>query len=434
MTDRLTEELNGVFKKLNTYFSEYYSVQASTTKTTTVTTIHHVHHNSLFTPYPMFYALPSSGHTTIINNNLNNSNEKTLIKKKDKEDEEDIQSTVGGIALIGIVSALGTYVVSTDEYTNFTNSEITADIKSIINTARLLGNPDIMYKILVLEKSFEKWSSILVDRTYTKRNTKISGTLSGLTIGSGLFFGSMTAMTGGAFGVIASTCYFTWDYYSKCKKIDDEKELFEKLFVDINDTIVKIEEIQSNKNSLDQPVNICWPIPPPIYPYPQQHTFAKLDLSNYQPPQQHTFAKLDLSNYPPPQQIYTQQNNQLVYPILNLSNNTYSPQNDSQLYVNPIPINYVSSQYNNDSIYTNSPQSSNTYPQQNHDSIYTNSPSSTYVQTLSNDNNSLPKLDLSGYQPQPFIQHNLNPSVYQQNSYTNFINENYGEKYPMEDS
>jgi hypothetical protein len=370
-----------------------------------------------------------------------------LIKSKNKEDEENVQSTAGGIALIGIVAALGTYVVSIDEYTNFMNSEITADICSLKNTAKLLKNPDITYKILLLDETFSKWSSALINRTYTKRNTKISGTLSGLTIGSGLFFGSATALTGGAFGIIASTCYFTWDYFSKSKKIDEEKELFEKLFVDINMAQAKILELQPNNNSYIQQTktNIIFPLPP-VYSYPQQHN-------------QHLFAKLDLSKYD-----YLQQNNQQPY--------TYSHQNNQQMYVNPTQLNYnyppqendqqlytYPPQENDQQSYTNMPSSNYTYPPQEIDpQIYTNMPSPNYMCSQSNNNIVFPKLDLSQNNKQiytnidslqtlqnspqiytnidasslhnsQYIYPRFNPPPYSSNDIQQNINENYEETY-----
>ncbi len=378
MTDKLTENLKSINIKLNTFFSEAYNgnvsnVQKESTTTTTNNTIHHIHHNSSpsFNTFPLFYGLPYNNHTTIVNNNIATPNNKLFVcKEKEEKDDKDPQSTIGGIAIIGMMATVGTYIISTDEYTNYGNSEIEQDFATLKNDTIKLGKPDITYKLLQLDETFNKWKTMFIDRTYTKRNAKITGTLSGLTIGSGLFLGSTVCMTGGAFGIIASSCYFTWDYYTKYKKIIQEKELFDKIFNDINDAQSMIEEynlqtiIHSNEkqsNSIyKSPIYTQYQYTNPLgtnlspdqtyqtqlkCPIPTYQTQLKCPIPTYQtPPDLHssqiyqTQPNIQQSNYNVPVFAYPPQQTNYNSPVFTYPNSNYQAYQTTQqnIYSNPI--------------------------------------------------------------------------------------------------
>jgi len=276
-----------------------HTIPLSSGKTNTV---HHHHHHCgpILTPYvPIFYGSPYRNDygTTIINNYGSTTSTIIDTKSKKEKEEENIQSTAGGIAIIGIAATVGTYLVANDEYTNYTNSEIEQEISSLKSLSLKHGDQQIICNVIALESTFIEWSNMFTNRTYTKRNTKITGTLSVAAIGGGLFFGSLTCMTGGALGIVASTCYYTWDHYTKCKKITKEKELFHNLFDDINNTQAIIAQLYygvpepslTNDSNNTQYANLSIPINnlpgniPVIYqsvPYQQPDlTFPTLNLN-----------------------------------------------------------------------------------------------------------------------------------------------------------
>ncbi len=351
MTTKLTENLHSINNRLHTFFSEAYNgnipyVQKESTSNNPTNTVHHIHHNasSSLNHFPVFYGLPYNNQTTIINNNVATSTGKLYVKEKEDKDDKDPQSTIGGIAIIGMMATVGTYIISTDEYTNYGNSEIDQNFTTLKNDTIKFGKPDITYKILQLDETFNKWKSMFIDRTYTKRNAKITGTLSGLTIGSGLFIGSTLCMTGGAFGVIASSCYFTWDYYKKQKKIIEEKELFEKIFDDIKDAQQMIDEynlqtiIHSNDkqmhnsssyqqytNTIPQNIYQTQQNLSPLQTYQTQH-YTNTNPSNiYQP-----LPNMQQPSYSMPVPVYPQQPNcnSPIFAYPNANYYQYQPPNN----------------------------------------------------------------------------------------------------------
>ena len=264
------DRLNKLITKLDEYFTPSYekdieSFQKSNqnvNKPVSETKTIHIHHHSsqLFQPYvPYFYrpsyimpmAMPS---TTIINNYPNadlsdsvrtkNKNEKDEKDEKDKKDETT-QSTLGGLGIIAIVAPIGTYLVATDEYTNYVNSEIETEINNFVTDIILtISESEIADAGRNIRCCFEDWSRLFKNRTYSSRNAKLTGTLSGLAIGGGLIMGSSMIMTGGSIGIIVSGCFFTWNYFTK--KIKSEADAFNDLLRVLCDTQSMIADKYAN--------------------------------------------------------------------------------------------------------------------------------------------------------------------------------------------
>lgn len=138
----------------------------------------HIHqHNSpqLFSPYvpyyyqPIGFTAPRQLSTTIINNypnivshTMTNVSKTTDKKEEDKEEkkEETTQSNLGGLAIIGTVALSGTYILATDEYTSYVNSEIETEINNFVTDIILTMNnePEIIEATRKIKYCFDDWS------------------------------------------------------------------------------------------------------------------------------------------------------------------------------------------------------------------------------------------------------------------------------------
>ena len=269
--------------KLNTKLDEYFtpnygtnvveSFQKSNTKSnsesksgTSIVHIHHHHSHSLFEPYVPFLYRPymMTPSTTIINNypqtsgtffNTENKSTSPSSKKNDKDEEDkEIQSTMGGFAIIGTVALTGTYILAKDEYTNYVNSEIETDINNLLMEIKILmrSEPEIVDASQNIKLCFDQWICLFIKRTYPVRNAKGAGILSALSIGGGLWYGSTMIMLGGGLGVVASGCYFIWNYFTR--KTKTEAELFNDLCKAIFETQTIISEKYSQSIATTYPV------------------------------------------------------------------------------------------------------------------------------------------------------------------------------------
>jgi hypothetical protein len=219
----------------------------------------HIHqHNSpqLFSPYipyycrPIGYMMPYTPPTTIINNypnvmsNAISTTSKTTDKDKKEEEkkEETTQSTLGGLAIIGTVAVSGTYLLATDEYTSYVNSGIEIEINNFVTDIILMmkNDSEITEAAQKIKYCFDDWSRLFKDRTYNSRNAKRAGVLSGIAVGGGLMLGSSMVMLGGGFGLIASGCVFTWNYFTK--KIRSETNIYNDLLNAMRDNLTTIED------------------------------------------------------------------------------------------------------------------------------------------------------------------------------------------------
>ena len=281
-------KLSKLSTKLDEYFTPNYgtnvveSFQKSNTKTSSESnsgpsTVHIHHHHShshpLFEPYVPFLYRPymMTSPTTIINNypqtsgpyfDVENKSSTSSTSKNDKEEKKDkqIQSTMGGFAIISATSLAGTYLLATDEYTNYSNSEIEIDINNLLSEIKVLmkSEPDIIESSQNIKSCFDQWIYLFTKRTYPARNAKGAGILSALSVGGALWYGSTMIMLGGGLGVVASGCYFTWNYFTKKTKTEAE------LFNDLCKAIFETQSIISEKYS--QSISATYPVDePPVF-------------------------------------------------------------------------------------------------------------------------------------------------------------------------
>ena len=247
MSKDITHQLNNISLKLDEYFMPiYYQKSQATQPTQNNNSSKTVIHNNYYSSDPWFY--PGwfyGGNRQTVINNYNYDSKKNC--KKDDKDEDDDKNTkaapITGMILIAAAAISGTYLLAKDEYTNYVNSEIEKDISNLKERAVRLNYADITEYILSVEDSFNVWKKKYLDRTCQIRNSKITGTMSGLSIGAGYFFGSGICLTGGTIGLIGSVCLFTWNYLTK--KIKTEENAFDELFGAVRRAHVAIEQTYS---------------------------------------------------------------------------------------------------------------------------------------------------------------------------------------------
>lgn len=314
------DRLNKLIAKLDAYFTPNYgpTTMESFQKLNAVSLeskriyINKNDYPQLFFPYtphyyqPIGYVMPIRPQTTTIINNNNyhtspsspdlNSNkteDKKVEKSKEEEKDKPTQSTLGGMAIIGAVAVSGTYIISTDEYTNYVNSGIEGEINNFFIDIILMmkDETEIADASRKIKYCFDDWSQLLKVRTYQARNAKVAGTLSGILGGGGLLIGSWMVMIAGGFGVIAAGSFLTLNYFTKRER--SEIEMYNDLLTAMRDNLTLIAD---KYYEFTYPKSVDNLQPETINNYPQPTYYSQIPVTYNSQSINHNFQPINYNN------------------------------------------------------------------------------------------------------------------------------------------
>jgi len=194
----------------------------------------HVHHHPGYFGwnYPIYQPV----------NIINCPNNTHHVSSAREEDDEISPYPLLGLFVGGVVALGGTYLIATDEYTQFQKLDIDKDILELKTMAIGIKNNDLTAKVMEIESTYNFWKEKMCKRTFSQKLSKICGTGSGLTVAGGLFWGSSMAMTGGSIGLIAASCYYIWNSYG-CENRFSEDLSLENFMISLRDANMITETI-----------------------------------------------------------------------------------------------------------------------------------------------------------------------------------------------
>jgi hypothetical protein len=201
-------------------------------------------HQTTSSVFPLYVANVRLPPAVFITNNV------PSIPSEEKERQEKKHTKIAAVVLGVGASFLGTFLVATDEYSQFCRLQLDEKMKVLATISQEVTDK----KLNLFLETYEVWKKLFEQRTKPQRVAKVTGSAALVGMAGGFFIASSTLAMTGLIGATVSGCYLFWKYLTLTKS--GEEQVFKNFQAQLEDLLDREVRI-----GLGEGCEGCSPVP-----------------------------------------------------------------------------------------------------------------------------------------------------------------------------